>query len=80
MTTAEYLPRICYFSLCAIVQDPCQQNGVKHSCLQNSIASGVHLKLVLFSLDIHESIHRVTNMKIITKLHYIDKFIIPSWL
>jgi hypothetical protein len=29
-------------------------------------------------LDVHESVHRDTTMPITNKMHYIDKFIIPS--
>jgi hypothetical protein len=31
-------------------------------------------------LDVHESVHRDTTMKITNKTHYIDEFIIPSQL
>jgi hypothetical protein len=60
------------FQFVAIIQDPCQPNGAKYLYLQNSMASGLHLKLLLSSFDVHKSVHRDTSMKIITKGYYTD--------
>jgi hypothetical protein len=30
--------------------------------------------------DVYESMHRDTTMKVTNKMHYINEFIIPSWL
>jgi hypothetical protein len=35
-------------------------------------------KMEVHKLDVHTSVHRDTTMKITNKLHYIDKFVIPS--
>ena len=38
------------------------------------------MKLQNRTIDVHESVHRDTTMKINNKMHYIDSFIIPSRL
>jgi len=37
-------------------------------------------RIAKHKLDVHESVHLNTTMKITSKVHYIDEFIIPSRL